>query len=303
MELPLKGIYPPVITPMLGYEQIDKQGVVNLIEHLIQGGVHGLFLLGTNGEAPSLSYELRKEFLKLAIEQAKGRVPVLVAITDASMAGALEMAEYAKQVGADGLVFAPPFYYPIDDNEFTGYVEHIAAKLPLPFLLYNMPTHTKVNISMETIRRAKELGALGIKDSSGNLTYIYNVIEEFKSSPDFAIFAGAEQFLPETIINGGHGAVAGGANVFPQLFAKLYDASVAKDMDQIAVLRDKMLQMHRTMYTVGTSFSRITMSFKTALKEMGVINSDYMAEPLKQFTDEEREAVVNHFNNIKKIIG
>lgn len=74
-------------------------------------------------------------------------------------------------------------------------------------------------------------------------------------------------------------------------------------MDQIAVLRDKMLQMHRTMYTVGTSFSRITMSFKTALKEMGVINSDYMAEPLKQFTDEEREAVVNHFNNIKKIIG
>jgi 4-hydroxy-tetrahydrodipicolinate synthase len=302
MELPLRGIYPPVITPMLGYEQLDRQGVVNLVEHLIQGGVHGLFLLGTNGEAPSLSYKLRKEFLKLACEQVKGRVPVLVAITDASLAGALEMAEYAKEVGVDGVVFAPPFYYPIGEDEMNGYVEHIASKLPLPFLLYNMPTHTKVNISIDTIRRAKELGAIGLKDSSGNLTYIYNVIEEFKSSPEFAVFAGAEQFLPETIINGGNGAVAGGANVFPELFVKLYDASVAKDMAQIAVLRDKMLQIHKTMYTVGTSFSRITMSFKTALKSMGVINSDYMAEPLKQFTGKEREQIEFHLANLKKIM-
>jgi 4-hydroxy-tetrahydrodipicolinate synthase len=302
MKLPLKGVYPPVITPMLGYEQLDRQGVVNLVEHLIQGGVHGLFLLGTNGEAPSLSYELRKEFLKLACEQTKGRVPVLAAITDASMACALDMAEYAKSVGVDGVVIAPPFYYPIDEDEMTGYVEHIASKLPLPFLLYNMPTHTKVNLSLDTIKRAKELGALGLKDSSGNLTYIYNAIEEFKSSPDFAIFAGAEQFLPETIINGGHGAVAGGANVFPELFVKLYDASVARDMDQVAILRDKMLQVHKTMYTVGTSFSRVTMSFKTALKSMGIINSDYMAEPLKQFTNAEREAIENHLNDLKKIL-
>jgi 4-hydroxy-tetrahydrodipicolinate synthase len=302
MKLPLRGIYPPVITPMLGYEQLDRQGVVNLVEHLIQGGVHGLFLLGTNGEAPSLSYKLRKEFLKLACEQVKGRVPVLVAITDASLAGALEMAEYAKEVGADAVVFAPPFYYPIGEDEMNGYVEHIASKLPLPFLLYNMPTHTKVNISIDTIKRAKELGAIGLKDSSGNLTYIYNAIEEFKSDPDFAIFAGAEQFLPETIINGGNGAVAGGANVFPELFVKLYDASVAKDMAQIAVLRDKMLQIHKTMYTVGTSFSRITMSFKTALKSMGVINSDYMAEPLKQFTGKEREQIEFHLANLKKIM-
>lgn len=303
MKLPLKGIYPPVITPMLGYEQIDREGTANLVEHLIKGGVHGLFLLGTNGEAPSLSYGLRKEFLKFACEQIKGRVPVLTAITDSSLPGSLEIAEYAKTIGVDGVVFAPPFYYPIDEDEMIGYVEHIASKLPLPFLLYNMPTHTKVNISLATIRRAKELGSLGIKDSSGNLTYTYNVIEEFKTSPDFAIFAGAEQFLPETILNGGHGSVAGGANVFPELYVKLYEAALAKDMQQVAILRDKMLQIHKTMYTVGSSFSRITMSFKTALKYLGVINSDYMAEPLKQFTDSQREEIGKYVSDLKKIIA
>ena len=119
MLLPLKGIIPPMITPLKSNDELDRKGVENLIEHIIGGGVHGLFLLGTNGEGPSLSYRLKKKFLKLSCEIIKGRVPVLVGVTDSSFSGAMEMAEYSKTVGVDSVVVAPPFYFPATDAEMT----------------------------------------------------------------------------------------------------------------------------------------------------------------------------------------
>ena len=149
MLLPLKGIIPPMITPLKNNDELDRNGVANLIEHIIGGGVHGLFLLGTNGEGPSLSYRLKKEFIKLSCEIIQGRVPVLVGVTDSSFSGAMEMAEYSKTVGADSIVVAPPFYFPATEAEMINYVEKLAAAAPLPFVLYNMPMHTKINLMNE----------------------------------------------------------------------------------------------------------------------------------------------------------
>ena len=98
MELPLRGIIPPVITPLLDNNTLDVKGLENLVEHLVSGGVHGLFILGTTGEAPSLSYKLRKEFIKRTCELTNHRIPVMIGITDASFDGSLEIAEYSKQL-------------------------------------------------------------------------------------------------------------------------------------------------------------------------------------------------------------
>ncbi len=298
MLLPLKGIIPPMITPLKSNDELDRPGVEKLIEHIIGGGVHGLFLLGTNGEGPSLSYRIKKEFLKLSCEIIKGRVPVLVGITDSAFTEAIEMAEYSKSVGADSVVVAPPFYFPATETEMINYVEKLAPALPLPFVLYNMPMHTKINLSIPTIRRARELGCLGIKDSSGDMANLYMLIDAFKQDQNFAVFAGTELYLPDAVIGGAHGAVAGGANVFPKLFVDLYDAALKKDHEKINYLRDQIIWLCNTMYVVSQSAARITISFKTALSILGIC-SDEMALPLRKLEGADREKIAAYLKEME----
>lgn len=295
MELVLKGIIPPVVTPLLSSGKLDINGLEKLVEHLLTGGVHGLFMLGTTGEATSLSYPLRKELLKRTCEFVNHRIPVVAGITDTSLEGSVEMAAYAAQIGVDGLVVAPPYYMPISQEEMRDYLENLVPGLPLPFMMYDMPSCTKLHMSVGTIKKAKELGAIGVKDSSGDITYLYALIEEFKSSPEFAVITGTELFLPETILHGGHGAVAGGANLFPKLFVDLYDASVKRDFDKISLLREKVMLLNDTIYSVGKHQSRIVKGIKCALSVMTICD-DYMAMPLRRYGKEERTKIERYVN-------
>jgi 4-hydroxy-tetrahydrodipicolinate synthase len=270
-------------------------GLKNLLEHLINGGVHGIFILGTTGEGPSLSYAVRKQLISETCRIVNKKVPVLVGITDTSFDGTLEIANHAKKVGADALVVAPPYYFPIAQEEMGDYLESLVPMLPLPFMLYNMPSCTKLHLSIDVVRRAKELGAIGIKDSSGDLSYLYMLIEEFKSDPAFSIIAGTELYLPETIMYGGHGSVAGGANFFPRLFVDLYEAAMAQNLEKVKLLRDKVIKVHQTIYEVGEYPSRHIKGTKAALMAMGICQ-DHNAEPLDRFTEEQR-------NRIKKYIA
>lgn len=297
----LKGIIPPVVTPLLSYNELDIEGLENLTDHLLAGGVHGLFMLGTTGEATSLSYGLRKELLKRTSELVNHRVPIVAGITDTSLEGSLEIAEYAASVGIDGVVIAPPYYMPISQEEMREYLENIVPKLPLPFLMYDMPSCTKLHMSLETIRTAKELGAIGVKDSSGDMSYLFSLIREFKDSPDFSIIAGTELFLPETIIYGGHGAVAGGANLFPKLFVDLYRASVDRDLERIELLREKVVLIDRTIYNVGKHSSRIAKGIKSALSVMNICN-DYMAMPLRRHGKEERKKIEQYLADLNIVM-
>jgi 4-hydroxy-tetrahydrodipicolinate synthase len=301
MEPILKGIIPPVVTPLLSNTEIDVKGLENLIEHLLSGGVHGLFMLGTTGEATSLSYPLRKELLKRTSELVNHRVPVVAGITDTALEGSLEIADYAAEVGLDGLVIAPPFYMPISQKEMRVYLENIVPQLPLPFLMYDIPSCTKLHMSVETIRKAKELGAIGVKDSSGDMDYLFSLIREFKDSPDFSIITGTELFLRETILQGGHGAVAGGANLFPKLFVDLYNASVDRDLDRIAVLRRKVMLLNNTIYNVGKHNSRIAKGIKCALSVMNICD-DFMAMPLHRFGKKEHGKIEKYLKELNATI-
>lgn len=302
MKLPLKGIVPPVITPLINNDTLDVKGLEKLVEHLISGGVHGLFMLGTTGEATSLSYELRKELIKRTSELVAHRIPVVVGITDTSLEGSLEIAEYSASVGLDGVVIAPPYYLPISQDEMKEYLEVIVPKLPLPFLMYDMPGCTKIHMSVGTISRAKELGAIGVKDSSGDINYLYSLIQEFKDSPDFSIIAGTELFLPETILYGGHGAVAGGANLFPKLFVDLYNASVEQDIEKIRVLREQMIMINDLIYNVGKHTSKYIKGIKCALSVMDICD-DYVAWPIRRYGKEERGKIKQYMDTLNEIIN
>ena len=295
MILPIKGIIPPMVTPLTDEGKLDVKSLKKLIDHLLKGGVHGIFLLGTNGEGPSLSYETRKELITKSCEFIDKRVPVLVGITDTSFEGSINIARCAKKAGADVVVIAPPYYFPISQNEMVTYLKPLIEELPLPFMMYNMPSCTKLHLSIDTVKCAKQLGAIGIKDSSGDIDYLYELINTFKDAPDFSIIAGTESFIPETIAKGGHGAVAGGANFFPSLFVDLYEACIANDVELIATLQAKVIRIYETIYTVGKYSSKYVKGTKCALSIMEICN-DYMALPLRRFSNGQREEIAKHIN-------
>src|SRR5690606_22003855 len=213
-------------TPLVGQDELDQSGLQRLVAHVLAGGVHGLFILGTTGEAPSLSYRLRRELIEQVCRLVDGRVPVLVGITDTAFTESLALAKVAADAGADAVVLATPYYFPAGQTELIGYVEQIAAALPLPLILYNMPSLTKVWFEIETLKKLAAIERIiGIKDSSGDLDYFSQLIELKALRPDWSVMIGPEALLSEAMQRGGDGGVAGGANLMPALFVELYQAS------------------------------------------------------------------------------
>lgn len=279
-----------MVTPLLENGELDIHGLQKLLEYLINGGIHGVFLLGTTGEGPSLDHTLRKQLVFEACTIIKKRIPVLVCITDTSFKESIALAHHAKEAGADYLVVAPPYYFPISQCELQDYIEALAPHLTLPFLMYNMPSCTKMNLSLETLKRAKTLGAIGIKDSSGNKDYLFSLLNEFRDDPSFSIITGNEAFLPETIKKGGSGTVAGGANFFPKLFVALYEACLANDSEAISNHLKRVNWISDTIYNVGKQESKYVKGTKSALSVLELCN-DYAAMPIGRFNTAEREQI------------
>jgi 4-hydroxy-tetrahydrodipicolinate synthase len=225
------------------------------------------------------------------------RIPVLVGITDTSFEDSLEIAHYSHKVGADAVVVAPPYYIPITQSELTDYFESLFPRLALPVFIYNMPGCTKLHMTIKTVKTAKDLGAVGIKDSSGDMLYLSTLIEEFKGSPEFSILTGTELFIPETIMQGGHGAIAGGANLFPRFFVEFYEASLARDYKKIAVFRQQSLNLYNTIYSVGKTGSRYTRGIKCTLATMGLCN-DFVASPLRKMEGEELQKIEEYMKEL-----
>ncbi|MCA9039687.1 MAG: dihydrodipicolinate synthase family protein [Planctomycetaceae bacterium] len=288
---PLSGIIPPMITPLADRDTVDVEGLERLVEHILAGGVHGLFVLGTTGEAPSLSYQLRQEVLERTCKLVNGRVPVIVGITDTSYVESVNLAEFAADCGADACVLAGPYYFPAGQPELLEYVSHIAGELPLPLYLYNMPSLTKVTFDPNMVKQALDIpNVIGLKDSSGNMIYLHEIIQICKDRPDFTLLVGPEQLLAESVLLGGHGGINGGANLAPKLYVDLYNAAKAEDMVTVRKLHDQVMQLAMSIYTVGKHGSTYLKGLKCALSCSGIC-SDVLAEPFTNFKPAERAQV------------
>jgi len=288
---PLKGIIPPMVTPLLDRDNLDLPGLEKLIEHILGGGVHGLFILGTTGEAPSLSYKVRYDLIERVCKQVAGRVPVLVGITDTSHIESIKIAEHSKKNGVSAVVLAPPYYFPADQPEMLEYLEDLVPQLPLPLFLYNMPSCTKINFAPQTVVQAAEIpGIAGIKDSSGNMVYFHKLMSLLGNKKDFSFLVGPEELLAETILLGGHGGVSGGANVFPKLFVDLYNAAAAGNIEKTRELHSKVIWISTTIYSTGRYSSSFLKGVKCSLNLMGIC-SDFIEEPFQKFRQPEREKI------------
>lgn len=279
-----------MITPLKARDELDHHGLERLIEHILGGGVHGLFILGTSGEAPSLSYRLRRELIERVCRQVRGRVPVLVGITDTSMVEAIGLARFAADAGAPAVVTSAPYYLAPGQPELVRFVEHLVRELPLPLYLYNMPQMTKVEFAPDTLKHLTHMGGVaGIKDSSGNLGYFDQVLELKRQRPDWSVLVGPENLLAETVRRGGDGGVNGGANIHPRLLVDLYQAVKNGEAARASELQEKLLQFGK-IYSVGRHASAVIKGMKCSCALLGLCD-DLMAEPFERFNPPERERV------------
>jgi len=288
---PLRGIIPPMVTPLLDCDKLDVAGLERLIEHILGGGVQGLFILGTTGEAPSLSYRLRQELIERTCRQVNGRVPVLVGITDTVFVESVRMAGLAAAAGAAAVVLAPPYYFAPSQTELLEYLKHLVRQLPLPLFLYNQPSHTKVSFEFQTVRRAAELpGIVGLKDSSGQMLYFQRLLWLLADRPDFTLLMGPEELLGQSVLLGGHGGVSGGANLYPQLYVQLYEAARSRDLDRLAAGQQQIMQISSGIYGLAPSASSYLRGLKCALSILGICD-DSPAEPFQRLDPPQRTRI------------
>jgi len=295
------GIIPPMVTPLSGPDCLDREGLERLVEHILAGGVHGLFILGTTGEGPSLSYRLRRELISLVCAQVAGRSPVLVGITDSAFPESVAISRHAAEAGAAALVVAPPPYFATTQGELLGYFRRLAEAAPLPLLLYNMPSHTKVFIDPQTVAAAAAIpGIVGLKDSSGNLIHFHVLQALFAGQENFSLLVGPEELLAASVLLGAHGGVNGGANLFPELYVELYHAARSGDLATVRQLHEKVIAVSSRLYTVGARGSSFLTGLKCALSLRGICR-ELPAEPFAPFLPAEREILAGRLRDLESL--
>jgi 4-hydroxy-tetrahydrodipicolinate synthase len=288
---PLKGIIPPVLTPLSHRDGLDGSAFEQLLNYLIEGGSSALFILGSTGESPGLSGRLRREVIDRACTTVGERVPLLAGITDTSFTESLHLAEYAAKAGVSALVLSPPYYFNLSQSAFLGYLERLVPLLPLPVFLYNIPSLTKLMIAPETVRAAAGMpNVYGLKDSSGSADYFASVQSLMNDRPDFSLLVGVEEILAEMAYRGAHGGVCGGANLFPRLYVDLFDAAGRGDQERVQILQSTVMTISRGVYGAGEPQSSYLRGLKCAASMLGFGNG-LMAEPYFALREDERSGI------------
>ena len=321
---PLCGIITPLVTPLLDSNTIDVESTKRVIEHVIDGGVSGLFLLGTTGEGPTLSMSCKQAFISTCCQIVNGRIPILVLITCSSLHETIELARYCQSLegnggggGVSAVVLTTPYYFPLDQPELLRYVDLVIDGMnankdndtiskPLPIMLYNIPVLTKVQWDIDTIRQIINkypTQIVGMKDSSGNLEYFQELCElrrELKRETDFTLLMGPEHLTLQSMKLGSNGGVNGGSNVEPNLFVQLYQAQVAGHQEARVEQLQKRIVALQDIYKVGTgkhAFPFVA-STKCAMKSRNLCKNDVLCEPMMPFNEEERQQVECILNNL-----
>ena len=300
----LTGLIPPMVTPLDAKRRLDTTGTKNMVNHLLKGGVDGIFLLGTTGEGPHLSYAIREELVKTVCGLVKGRVPVLVGITETDMDDAVAFAARCKAYGASAVVAAPPYYFKLTQAECVAWFTEMADRLPLPLVIYDMPAHTDTVIEPATIAKlAAHLNIIAMKDSSSVIA-LFNkfrvALEPFAEK--FSLFMGPDEAMGEAVLMGADGGVCTGANLWPAQFKAMYLAAKAGEIENVRWLQRFTTMSSYLLYGLGQGQIGFLKGVKCALAEMGLIQN-VLASPFSPFTGRERAKVKAALKLLKSVKG
>ena len=270
----LRGITCPIVTPFDAETgAVDEGALESLLEHLLAGGIDGLFPCGTTGEFASLSPEERRRVTKLTVEHADGEVPVVAGAAGTSVAETLSAIEDAAEVGADAAVVVAPYFHTANDPAGNQrFFEAVADASSLPLVLYNIPVCTGRAIAPETLAAVAEHETIvGLKDSSGDLEY--TLAARRRTPDDFLLLQGYDSLLVPLLRMGGDGGVNALSNVLPALYGEVFDRADAERGRRLQAVAIAPLFEACTEY----GFAPVT---KTALAHRGVIPTDAVRPPL-----------------------
>jgi len=249
----IKGIIPPILTPMNEDESINFQELRHQVDREIEAGVHGIFAFGTNGEAYALTSDEKDRVLETVIEQTNHRVPVYAGTGCITTKETIEMSKRAQAMGADVLSVITPYFAAASQDELYAHYMEVAAAVDLPIVLYNIPARTGNALAPATVARlAKDApNIVGAKDSSGNFDNLKQYIELTSGlDKDFSVLSGNDSLILPALVFGGRGGIAGCANVFPHTMVEIYTAFESGDLERAKKVQDS-IRPFRAVFKYG----------------------------------------------------
>ena len=244
---PIRGSIVALVTPMLDDGSVDYSALRKLIDWHIAEGTDCIGVVGTTGESPTVSVQEHCEIIRVSVEQAAGRVPIMAGCGANSTKEAIELAHFAKKVGADCQLQVVPYYNkPTQEGQFQHF-KAIAEAIDLPVILYNVPGRSVADMQHETVLRLAEVpGIVGIKEATGNIERAQWLIKE--APKDFAIYSGDDPTAVALMLCGGHGNVSVTANIAPRLMHEMCVTAMAGDVKRAMEIQFKLLPLHKTLF-------------------------------------------------------
>ena len=245
---PIRASIVALITPMHEDGSIDYSALRRLIDWHIEQGTDCIGVVGTTGESPTVSVEEHCEIIRVSVEQAAGRVPIMAGCGANSTKEAIELTRFAKQVGADCQLQVVPYYNkPTQEGQYQHF-RTIAEAVDLPMVLYNVPGRTVADMQHDTVMRLAQIdGIIGIKEATGNIERAQWLIHE--APKGFSVYSGDDGTAVALMLCGGHGNVSVTANIAPKLMHEMCLAAIAGQAQQAMDIQRQLLSLHKNMFT------------------------------------------------------
>jgi 4-hydroxy-tetrahydrodipicolinate synthase len=285
----LRGIIPPLATPLTPAEDVDRPGMARLVEHVLDGGVHGVFVLGATGEYPFLNDRQRAETIEAAVEAVAGRVPVIAGISAIGTRQAIANCRAAQAAGADFVIATVPYFgsMALQQDWIFEHLRAIAGETGAQVMLYNVPPLLR-DMEPATIARLAEIdNVVGMKDSA-SLIHVQDVLFRTRER-NFRVLAGLEYHLVAALMVGAHGGTPSPANLIPRRYVDLYERTMAGATAEALAIQEEVNRFSDGLDALPSWFSAV----KAALHLLGICGPT-AAAPLPRLTAEETEMVRAH---------
>jgi dihydrodipicolinate synthase/N-acetylneuraminate lyase len=280
------GIFTVMLSVYDSEGNIERDAMKDLTEYQVGSGVHGLVVLGSNGECPYLTHSLQKDAIDIVVESCVGRVPVIVGINERGTEQAVQMAKYAENAGAEGLLVALPLFYPLEEDSVRRHYETISGAVGLPVLYYNWPANTRLELSPGAIARLSEIeSVVGAKETIFDVEEIGALVDA--ADDDFCVFTGTTLNLAATMEVGACGAICPLPNVIPETTVALYEAMVAGDREKAAELQERVIACAPLLASSATPHAMI----KEAVRLLGHTVNTAVKGPLPGLNREQADIV------------
>lgn len=290
--------FTPVVTAFDEEGRLDIQGNRNLWDHLIQGGVSGLVIMGSIGEFFALTGEEKRRLIDEAASWAGGRTKIYIGTGCMTVEETVELSNYALLKGVDGVMVISPYYFSLSPESIEYYYDQVASAVNGDLFLYNFPERTGYDLTPEITLRLlrKHKNIKGYKDTLGVMAHTRKLIRTVSGEfPDFVVLSGFDEFFAHNVLSGGNGCIGGLSNIYPELFARWVKAVDDEDMQAVSRIQ-QIVDRAMAIYDVAHAFVPV---IKAAVKMRGVAIQDTCKKPFISPGEQEREEIRRIMNDVE----